>query len=158
MKKLFTNCPVCDSTLNIGRYDCPNCRTSIEGKFKHCSFCKLSDDDRLFTLVFLQTEGNMKDVERVMNISYPTIKSRLARVNKALSEEQPDIKKLYSSINQQRKQTVANDSTRKLTDILNMLESGEIAAGEAIKFLRGETNAEVINNKGDNDNDVQEGS
>jgi hypothetical protein len=138
MKNRLSNCPVCGTTLEITRYHCPKCQTAVEGHFKGCSFCKLSDDERLFTLVFLQTEGNMKDVERAMGISYPTIKARLARVNEALADEQPDLGKIKESIRQvEPAQTVTDPGTRR--SILDRLASGEITAREASSLLRGET-------------------
>ncbi len=89
MEKRLNNCPVCESNLDITSYHCSSCGTDIEGDFTGCSFCNLSDNDRLFALVIIQTEGNMKQIEDAMGISYPNIKSRLAKLKAALADETP---------------------------------------------------------------------
>jgi hypothetical protein len=77
MKKSLSVCPTCGKHLKISQYHCPRCEIDINGEFEGCMFCNLSDEDRYFALVFLQTGGNIKDVERVMGISYPTVKAKL---------------------------------------------------------------------------------
>jgi hypothetical protein len=80
MKKSLSKCPSCSGPLLISQYRCPSCELDINGEFEGCMFCNLSDEDRYFALVFLQTGGNIKDVERVMGISYPTVKAKLAQL------------------------------------------------------------------------------
>ena len=137
MKKHLEKCPACDAALDITSYTCPECGIHIEGCFAGCTFCKLSDEDRLFALVFLQTEGNMKDVERLMGISYPTVKSKLARLNAALSGESRDAAEPFQ-------QTIEREPTSRLNAeerlrILDRLKSGEITAQEATSLLRGDS-------------------
>jgi hypothetical protein len=80
MKKHLVQCPACSGTLKISQYHCPECGIDINGEFEGCMFCDLDDEDRYFALVFLQTGGNISDVEKVMGISYPTVKAKLARL------------------------------------------------------------------------------
>ena len=80
MKKSLSTCPTCGGQLKISQYRCPDCEIDINGEFEGCMFCNLSDEDRYFGLVFLQTGGNIKDVERVMGISYPTVKAKLSKL------------------------------------------------------------------------------
>lgn len=89
MKTTLTTCPACTGTLEVKAYGCPSCGTRIEGSFTGCTFCGMSDEDRYFCLVFLQCEGSIKDVERVMGISYPTVKGRLEKV-RAFLERRPE--------------------------------------------------------------------
>jgi hypothetical protein len=84
MKEALSACPACSGKLEIRAYRCASCGTEVQGRFSGCPFCRMSDEDRYFCLVFLQCEGNMKDVEKVMGISYPTIKNRLARIREVL--------------------------------------------------------------------------
>ena len=137
MRKHLEKCPACDATLDITSYTCPECGIRIEGCFAGCTFCKLNDEDRLFALVFLQTEGNMKDVERLMGISYPTVKSRLAKLNAALSGEGPDMPRplQYPA----EKEPPARLDPEERLRILDRLKSGEITAQEATALLRGES-------------------
>jgi len=78
MTKSLSRCPSCGGQLKISQYHCSECEIDINGEFEGCIFCNLNDEDRYFALVFLQTGGNIKDVERVMGISYPTVKAKLA--------------------------------------------------------------------------------
>jgi len=140
MKNYLNKCPICDSLLEITRYDCKSCGTRIEGSFSGCSFCRLNDEDRLFAFIFLQTEGNMKDVERVLGISYPTIKSRLATINAQLAGEEPPVKSI-------RKKRIAIKPTGLTSEenslVLDRLASGEITPDHAGKLLRGEPDMEL---------------
>ena len=133
-REQLTNCPRCNSRLYIARYTCRNCGTSIEGEFPGNIFSQLSDDDRLFALVFLQTEGNMKDVERVMGISYPTIKARLKKLNRSLGGHHiAPVATIDESPAPSKPVT-----TEERMQILDKLSNGEISVADAAAFLRGE--------------------
>lgn len=80
MKKSLSTCPTCGGQLKISQYCCPECEIEINGEFEGCIFCNLNDEDRYFGLVFLQTGGNIKAVECVMGISYPTVKAKLSQL------------------------------------------------------------------------------
>lgn len=89
MKTSLSACPACTGPLEVEAYGCPACGTRVEGSFAGCTFCGMSDEDRYFCLVFLQCEGSIKDVERIMGISYPTVKSRLEKL-RAFLERRPE--------------------------------------------------------------------
>ncbi len=91
MKKSLSICPTCGGNLKISQYHCPECEIDINGEFDGCMFCNLADEDRYFALVFLQTGGNIRDVERVMGISYPTVKAKLAHLLRSLGVDSDDI-------------------------------------------------------------------
>ena len=142
MKNHLNSCPKCASNIKISEYFCPKCRTTIKGDFQGCQFCGLDDEDRLFALVFLQTEGNMKDVERLMGISYPTVKSKLKSINRKLQGTPHEIS-LQLTINAESDHKAADKRDKISRDekvsILDRLASGEINAVTASKLLRGET-------------------
>ena len=80
----------------------------------------------------------MKDVERVMGISYPTIKARLSRLNNALGPVLPDISPVTIS------EPVGSPlDPDQRSAVLDRLASGEIDAGTATKILRGELTDET---------------
>jgi hypothetical protein len=136
-KEQLSNCPRCDSRLFITRYTCTNCGTNIDGEFPGNVFSQLSDDDRLFALVFLQTEGNMKDVERVMGISYPTIKARLKKLNQSLGGHS-SLPRITEPV--QGKKVIA---TEDRMNILDKLSKGEISPTDAAAYLRGKKLPEI---------------
>jgi len=78
----------------------------------------------------------MKDVERLMGISYPTVKARLARLNGSLAPETPDI---GSQLVSTKDTSAGITDASKRNRILDRLASGEISAREASSLLRGRT-------------------
>jgi hypothetical protein len=87
-------CPKCDDLMYISEFRCSSCDTSIRGEFEveksESMFDRLNDEDKYFVLVFLQTGGRIQDVERVMGISYPTVKAKLEEVQAKLKGENGD--------------------------------------------------------------------
>jgi hypothetical protein len=83
------DCPVCGSRLALTRLGCPDCGSELAGAFEPCEFCGLTSADRELLLVFLQSRGNMKELERHLGVSYPTARARfddlLARLGLAPS-------------------------------------------------------------------------
>lgn len=95
MKELIKKCPKCGENLIITEYSCQSCDTKISGEFNIADssndiqtvFDRLSEEERYFILVFLQAGGVIQNVERVMGISYPTVKSKLMEVQSKLTGE-----------------------------------------------------------------------
>jgi len=89
---------------------------AIEGEFELPQLARLSAEDQIFIMAFIQCHGSIKDMEQMFGVSYPTIKNRLNRLSERLKlvETQP----LPSS-----------------DDVLSELERGEIDAEEAIRRL-----------------------
>ncbi|UCF70984.1 MAG: DUF2089 domain-containing protein [candidate division WOR-3 bacterium] len=74
--KLF-NCPSCGDKMVISELKCPKCDLRVKKDFESCDFCKLPEDDYEFLLIFLRTQGRITEMERLLGISYPTIKSKI---------------------------------------------------------------------------------
>ncbi|MBO0703668.1 MAG: DUF2089 domain-containing protein [Candidatus Dormibacteraeota bacterium] len=70
------DCPVCGERLALTRLTCHACGTELSGDFASCEFCALSAEDRETLRVFLQSRGNMKELERHLGVSYPTARAR----------------------------------------------------------------------------------
>ena len=69
----------------VTEYGCTDCGVMLRGRFKRCDLCNLPKDLLHFVRVFLGCGGNIKEVEKVLGLSYPTVKARLAAVNRMLS-------------------------------------------------------------------------
>lgn len=78
-------CPICDQRLLVTEYACRSCGAAIRGRFDRCDLCALPADLLHFVRLFLRVEGNLREVERRLGLSYPTVKARLAAVNAALA-------------------------------------------------------------------------
>ena len=119
---LLGKCPVCGDNLMITTLKCSGCGTEIKGKFSSSRFSRLKSEQLEFIEVFIKCRGNIKDVEKELGISYPTVRNKLDEVILALGyrvDEQDN-----ERIIEQRK------------EILTSLEKGEISSQEAIKRLQ----------------------
>ncbi len=85
------------------------------------TFARLTPEQHQFLLLFLQSRGNIKEVERALGLSYPTVRSRLDVVLQALG--------LAGS-------GEAQTPVRRRIDILNDLETGRISVAEALEQLK----------------------
>lgn len=74
------DCPVCGDTLITTRKGCLRCGTEIAGEFSSCEFCSLSRADLDLLKVFLGSRGNLREVEKYLQVSYPTARARLDAV------------------------------------------------------------------------------
>jgi len=111
-------CPSCSGKIIVTELCCDECKTSIKGNFVLPEFACLSEEDDHLLKVFLSARGNIKEVERCLGISYPTVKSRLETMLAKLGLGQ-----LQSQVKRRR------------LEIVEKLERGEIPAREAIKLL-----------------------
>jgi len=120
-REMLGKCPVCGEELQVTRLSCNNCHTTIEGSFSACRFCRLTNEQKNFLEVFVKNRGNIKEIEKELGISYPTVRNRMEDLIEALG-----YKPKYSEpkINQK--------------EILEKLNNGEISSEEAIRLLRGE--------------------
>ena len=72
-----TNCPVCGGTYVVTQLQCDGCKSKLEGQFSTGKLSALSAEQTAFVEVFLSCRGNIKEVEKALGISYPTVRSRL---------------------------------------------------------------------------------
>lgn len=97
---LLTNCPVCSNSLKIIKLECNHCQTTIENEFEVSKLAALGQEQLYFIEIFLKCRGNIKEVEKELGISYPTVRGKLDEIISALgysSQKKPEIdkKKLY---------------------------------------------------------------
>ncbi len=91
MKPAVSQCPVCDSELVITRLTCKKCGTAIEGEFGHGVFSTLADEESRFVELFVISRGNIKEMEKRLGLSYPTVRNKLDLVIAKLSNaRKPD--------------------------------------------------------------------
>ena len=103
--------------MYISELKCADCGTSIMGNFGIHKVMELPDDVFEFMLVFIKNRGNIRDIEKELGISYPTVRSRLDMLLSMLGFE-PKRKK------------------EEISEILGKLEKGEITAEEAEKKIK----------------------
>lgn len=117
---ILHDCPVCHKPLHVTRLHCPACGTSIEGDFQAERLLSLTPEQRNFVYSFLRNRGNIREMEKELGISYPTVRARLDQVIAALGLEpaQPQPREKL---------------TRK--EVLEMLSRGEVTQEQAMEML-----------------------
>jgi hypothetical protein len=81
---VISTCPVCQSELTITRLHCRSCGTALEGEFGVGRFGRLEREQLAFLESFLRSRGNLKEMERELGISYPTVRGRLESLLRAI--------------------------------------------------------------------------
>jgi hypothetical protein len=124
--KMPTRCPVCTEEMIVTRLRCTHCDTGIEGSFEVSRFARLAREHLDFVEIFVKSRGNIKEVERELGISYPTVRGRLDAVLEALGY------RIDPGAAEETNQ--AKVSRRK--EILDALNKGELSSEEALKMLK----------------------
>ena len=81
---VIATCPVCSGELAVTRLRCGDCGTVIEGEFGVGRFARLTREQTLVLESFLRSRGNLRDMERELGISYPTVRARVEALIRAL--------------------------------------------------------------------------
>lgn len=120
-RKAPKTCPVCGGGYEITRCTCTKCGSELGGHFTGCDFCALTDDEAYFVLTFLKCRGSIKDVEKELGISYPTVRGRLDAVIGRLG--------LKASLSSEERR-------EERLKVFAKLENGEITADEAAEMIK----------------------
>lgn len=83
-RDVISTCPVCEGELTISRLHCRSCGTALEGEFGVGRFGRLSKEQMSLLESFLRSRGNLKEMERELGISYPTVRGRVDALVRAL--------------------------------------------------------------------------
>ena len=120
MNKLPGQCPICHNDIEVTRFYCPHCDTSIEGHFDPSSnpFGILNKEQMYFLMTFIRCEGRFNRMEEELNLSYPTLRNRLQEILKLLGFES-------------KTEEAVKLSADERLQILDSLGKGEISAEEA---------------------------
>ena len=81
---VISTCPVCSGELAVTRLRCGSCGTTLEGEFSVGRFARLTRDQTALLESFLRSRGNLRDIERELGISYPTVRARVEALVRAL--------------------------------------------------------------------------
>jgi hypothetical protein len=145
-------CPICGDVMTVSRMTCGHCGTALEGALMPMGYglptrrgappssradlegrfgrlVRLDPAQLEFVEAFLRCRGVIKNVEDMLGISYPTVKSRLANVLEAMGfggdEEVPP-----------------PEQRRQRREILADLAAGRITTEEAHRQLARAVNAD----------------
>ena len=111
-----------DREFTVERVRLTGKEIAIEGSFDLPPLARLSAEDQVFVMAFVQCHGSIKQMERIFGISYPTVKKRLdsiaGRFEFVVSEPEP-----------------VDEAER--SEVIDQLERGEITVDEAVERLSG---------------------
>lgn len=139
MYRMPHKCPICEGKLTVTQLSCPTCGSRLEGEFSGCRFCELSQEESRFLLTFIKNRGSIKDVEREMGVSYPTVRAALDGLIASLGLSTPDAPEQTNPAARaaQPENAETPDKAQARRDILNLLAQHRITAAEAVSRLRG---------------------
>ncbi len=148
MIKLFEQCPACGGPLIVTECRCANCQLQLRGEFRVGAFATLSEDQLTFVQVFLRARGNLSEVEKVLGVSYPTIRNKLDEINKTLDRAET------STASGPDKGTEApgakpSPGEEARQAILQQVATGQLSAVEAVQKLRDEPRGRVPGPQGE---------
>ncbi len=111
------NCPSCGGSLLVTRMECPDCEAEVTGSFDQCPVCRLEPDTKRLFELFMAARGNVKEVQRALGVSYPTVRQRIDGMFNQLGydEKPPDAKSILAAV-----------------------RAGELSVDEAERMLRGD--------------------
>lgn len=98
----------------IGELKCSSCGIAVKGDFEICEFCRLPKEQHEFLRLYLRCEGNIRKIEKVLNISYPTVKARIEELLKSL-----------------KLSPIEDD-----TDVYDAIAQGKMTVDEAVEILK----------------------
>jgi len=123
MRALPTRCPFTGGSIIVTRLYSPEGDITIDGRFHvDLPFLALTPDQIEFVLTFIQCEGKFNRMQEELNLSYPTLRSRLKDIILALG-----LKELVSD-----KHAAVPDRM----EILAQVNAGSLTVAEALDAMR----------------------
>jgi|SRR5687767_1685718 hypothetical protein len=131
---VISTCPVCSKELSVTRLHCRSCGTTLEGDFSVGRFGRLSRDQMALLESFLRSRGNLREMERELGISYPTVRSRVEALVRALGFGARGEESIDESAEPTDETGGAAIQTRQ--QVLEQLARHEITAEQAAAAIR----------------------
>ena len=128
---VISTCPVCSGELAVTRLHCRSCGTTLEGEFSVGRFGRLTREQLTLLESFLRSRGNLRDMERELGISYPTVRSRVEALIRALGFGPRDGEEVAED-----QPADAVDAAAERQKILERLAAHEISADDAATAIR----------------------
>lgn len=135
---VIATCPVCSDELTITRLHCRSCGTALEGEFGVGRFGRLDREQMHLLESFLRSRGNLKEMERELGISYPTVRGRVDALVRALglSDAAGDVDLDDDTQEDHGPAAETVDVAAERRTILEQLAAKQISAEEAATRLR----------------------
>lgn len=136
LNPVLTVCPVCNHDLHVTHLACDHCHTEIKGEFSFSKFNYLNQETLYFIEVFVKNRGNIKAVEKEMDISYPTVKKYLDEAIVSLGYKLDDENSYQETKKDTLNQKVNQDLKQMQQEILDKIKTKELKVEEAIAMIK----------------------
>lgn len=113
---MITDCPQCGGALRISEVSCEDCRLSLRGELPTPRLYRLTAEEQRFIELFVTASGSLKQTAVLLEVSYPTVRSRLDKVIERLEQAR------------------AGDEARK-AQILDDIEADRISAQQGMRLI-----------------------
>ena len=135
---VIATCPVCSGELTVTRLHCQTCGTTLEGDFNVGRFGHLSREQMAVLESFLKSRGNLRDMERELGISYPTVRARVEALVRALGFGPRDGDEAAAEVEAAAAQVErsAADLAQARQQILEQLAKHQMSADDAAAAIR----------------------
>jgi len=110
-------CPICGGKLKVEKLKCKSCGISLEGSFISSPILNLPSSYQEFIEMFVLSSGSLKEMAKLLGVSYPTVRARLDEIISALKEEIEEREKYKK-------------------EILEKVDKKEISAKEAANIIK----------------------
>jgi hypothetical protein len=124
MRPLILKCPSCNGDLAVNKLHCHSCDITIEGDFGVPALLRLNRAQLDFVEVFLKNRGIIREVERELGVSYPTVRARLDEVLDAIGFNRA------STPDDERR-----DDSASRRVVLDQLSAGNLSPEAAMRLL-----------------------
>jgi len=109
-------CSYCAGNLRVTKLTCDDCGLALEGEFSSPRLARLEIEEQRFVELFVLASGSLKEMAKLLGVSYPTVRNRLDRLIEHLQKQQV--------LDDQRKQK-----------ILQGMEAGQIPPKKGMRLL-----------------------
>ncbi len=136
---VIATCPVCAGELSVTRLRCGDCGTTIEGEFSVGRFGRLNREQLVLLESFLRSRGNLRDMERELGISYPTVRGRVEALVRALGfgpRDEPEAVEAAAAPSPGTGPGTADAIEAGRREILERLARRELSAEAAAEAIR----------------------
>ena len=110
-------CPFCNEKVRIKKVECCKCGINFEGEFYTSPIMSLSEEDQSFIELFVLNSGSLKEMAKLLGITYPTVRSKLDQIISNMKEE-------------------INKHDDYKTAILEKVSQGKITADKAAEIIK----------------------
>ncbi len=124
MRKILEQCPTCGGPLIVSEVQCTRCQTVIRSRYAPCAFCTLTADQLTFVKLFIEKRGNLREMEKILGVSYPTVRSKLDEIAERLAEMPV------------APEPAADAKAEARREVLRLIAEGKLSVREGLARLR----------------------